>query len=120
MSKINEAGPTPLKRTAKGKKPQYFADPATDKLLSMVLELTQELSVSRDRIDTLERLIDRAGLFPASAVETYLPSPDEAEERATRRAAMLRRVFRATEKEINDIKEQGDASSPEDITQIVS
>ncbi len=120
MSKITKTSSAPLRRTAKGKKPQYFADPATDKLLSMVLELAQELSVSRDRIDTLERLIDRAGLFPMSAVETYLPSPDEAEERATRRAAMLRRVFRSTEKEIDDIKEQGDAPLPEDIAQTLS
>ena len=120
MSKINTAGPVPLRRSAKGKKPQYFADPATDKLLSMVLELTQELSVARDRIDTLERLIDRAGLFPMSAVEAYLPTPAEAEQRATRRAAMLSRVFRSTEKEISDIHEQSEAASPEDIVQILS
>lgn len=120
MSDTNGRSPARLKRTARGKKPQYFSDPATDKLLSMVLELTQELSVSRDRIDTLERLIDRAGLFPMSLVEAYLPSPSEAEERATRRLAMLRRVFRSTEKELNDIKDQKEASSPEEIVEILS
>ena len=120
MSAIDAKGTPPLKRVAKGKKPQYFSDPATDKLLSMILELTQELSVARDRIDTLERLIDRAGLFSASAVETYLPSPDEAAERAIRRAAMLSRVFRSTEKEISDITEQSQTASSEDIVQILS
>ena len=38
-------------RTAKGKKPGYFADPATDKLLQMVITLAGELSVVRDRLD---------------------------------------------------------------------
>jgi hypothetical protein len=110
----------PLKRVAKGRKPQYFSDPATDKLLSMVLILTQELSVARDRIDTLERLIEAAGLFPAAKVESYLPTPDEAAERAERRAKMLSRVFRSTEKEIGDIDSQSDAVTPDVIMQVLS
>ena len=110
----------PLKRVSKGRKPQYFADPATDKVLSMVLILTQELSVARDRIDTLERLIEAAGLFPAAKVENYLPTPDEAAERADRRAKMLSRVFRSTEKEIGDIDSQSNAVTPDDIMHILS
>jgi hypothetical protein len=42
-----------LARTAKGRKPRYFADPATDKLLDMVVKLTAELSVTRDRLDAI-------------------------------------------------------------------
>jgi len=95
--------PAPLARAAKGRKPQYFADPATDTLLSMVLALTQELSVARDRIDTLERLLDRAGVLNAQTVESYLPTHEEASARADLRAAMLRRVFRAAEKEAQDL-----------------
>jgi hypothetical protein len=108
-----------LKRVSKGRKPQYFHDPATDKLHSMVLALTQELSVARDRIDTLERLIERAGLFPASAVESYLPNADEAAVRSERRAAMLSRVFRSTEKEMHDISGPAVAAA-EDIQQILT
>lgn len=92
-----------LQRVPKGPKPQYFADPATDKLLTMVLELIGELSVSRDRIDTLERLIEQAGLFKVSDVEAYLPDEAVNEERAERRAKMLSRVFRASEKELDTI-----------------
>ena len=109
-----------LKRLAKGRKPQYFEDPATDKLLTMVLEIIQELSVARDRIDTLERLIESAGLFPASAVEAYLPSGDVAEERALRRAAMLRRIFRATEKELEEVTDKTQAPDLEEIERILS
>jgi hypothetical protein len=101
----------PLARTAKGRKPQYFADPATDTLLSMVLALTQELSVARDRIDTLERLLERAGVLEAKTVEEYLPSPDEAAVRAAVRAGMIRRVFRAAEKQAQDL--ESSAPGPE-------
>ncbi len=42
-------------RTAKGKKPQYFSDPAIDKLLSIVISMAGELSVTRERLDTVQR-----------------------------------------------------------------
>ncbi len=103
MNEIATPTPAPLARVAKGRKPRYFSDPATDKLLSMVLALTQELSVARDRIDTLERLLDRAGLLAAETVDAYLPTPADAAARAETRAAMLRRVFRAVEKEAQDL-----------------
>ncbi len=123
MNQIVSPKPKPLARAAKGRKPQYFADPATDKLLSMVLALTQELSVARDRIDTLERLLDRAGVLAARTVDEYLPTPEEAAARATLRAGMIRRVFRAAEKEAQDL-DRAAASAPEaeerEILDIVS
>lgn len=103
MSDDVHADGVKLRRVAKGARPRYFADPATDKLLTMVLELTQELSVSRDRIDTLERLIEAAGLFPASAVDHYLPTDEVRMARADRRAAMLSRVFRANAQELDAV-----------------
>ncbi len=122
MNQIAPPKPKPLARTAKGRKPQYFADPATDKLLSMVLALTQELSVARDRIDTLERLLDRAGVLAAQTVDDYLPTAEEAAARSALRAGMLRRVFRAAEKEAQDLERNG--VSPEvadvDIADILS
>ncbi len=117
MNQIVSPKPKPLARAAKGRKPQYFADPATDKLLSMVLALTQELSVARDRIDTLERLLDRAGVLAAQSVEDYLPTPEEAAARSTLRAGMIRRVFRAAEKEAQDLDRDGAAASAPDMAE---
>jgi len=109
MNQIAPPKPKPLARTAKGRKPQYFADPATHTLLSMVLALTQELSVARDRIDTLERLLDRAGVLSAKTVEDYLPTADEAAARSTLRAGMIRRIFRAAEKQAQNLEDTGAA-----------
>jgi hypothetical protein len=122
VNQIASPKPKPLARAAKGRKPQYFADPATDKLLSMVLALTQELSVARDRIDTLERLLDRAGVLAAQTVDDYLPTAEEAEARSALRAGMLRRVFRAAEKEAQDLERDGAAPgmAEMEITDILS
>ncbi len=47
-----------MAKTAKGKRPVYFEDPQVDKLLAMVIALTGEVSVLRERIDNLERLLE--------------------------------------------------------------
>jgi hypothetical protein len=87
----------------------------------MVLALTQELSVARDRIDTLERLLDRAGVLAARTVDEYLPTPEEAAARATLRAGMIRRVFRAAEKEAQDLDRAAASEAEErEILDIVS
>ena len=98
----NPGAPAALPRTAKGKRPQYFADPATDKLLSMVVALMSELSVTRDRLDSVERLLERHGVFDQSEVEHYRPEGDAATARAQRRAAATARVFRILEAELDE------------------
>ena len=49
---------TKLPRVAKGKKPKYLDDGSIDNLMAMIMTLTQEISVLRDRIDTLERILE--------------------------------------------------------------
>jgi hypothetical protein len=98
----NEDQPARLGRTAKGKRPQYFVDPATDKLLNMVVNLLGELSVTRDRLDTVERLLEAHGIFPASEIETYKPSLEAETERDQRRQRLVQRVLRPVERELEE------------------
>ena len=46
-----------LPRIAKGKKPIYLDDRSIDNLMAMIMTLTQEVSVLRDRLDTIEVLL---------------------------------------------------------------
>jgi hypothetical protein len=46
---------------AKGKRPAYFQDPAIDRMLSITMALVGEVSVMRERLDTIERLLDDKG-----------------------------------------------------------
>ncbi len=94
--------PGKLARIAKGKRPRFFADPATDKLLNMVVNLMAELSVTRDRLDTVERLLDSHNLVPTAEIETYRPAPAFESARDQKRAEMLQRVLRPVERELAD------------------
>jgi hypothetical protein len=95
-----KAAPVKLARTAKGKRPQYFADPATDKLLNMVVNLLAELSVTRDRLDTVEQLLQTHQLIPIAEIETYRPAPETEAARDLKRAQMIERVLRPVEREL--------------------
>jgi hypothetical protein len=84
-----------IARVAKGKKPQYFSDPAIDKLLSITVSLMEELAVTRDRLDAVERLLARKRIVKAGEIDRFEPNTRDTEERATRRAAYVSRVLRA-------------------------
>ena len=86
--------PVRLPRQSKGKRPTFFSDPGIDQLYSIVLELSAELSVALDRIDSLERLLDEKELIALSETENYRPSEAADAERAARRDAYLARIFR--------------------------
>ncbi len=92
-----------LPRTAKGKKPVYF-DSVTDKLLSMVLTLMGELSVVRDRMDTIERLIEKHDLFKQEEIENYELTDAVNEIRNERRAAYIARVLKSVQDELESLK----------------
>ncbi len=84
----------PIARTAKGTRPVYFDDPATDALLAIVVTLVGELSVTRERLDALERVLeaDKGGV--RAAVDAYRPDATAATERASARADYIDRVMR--------------------------
>lgn len=86
--------PVKLPRHTKGKRPHFFQDPAIDQVMTFVLEMATEVSVLSDRVDTLERLLDAKGVVARSAVEAYRPDPSADKERAARRDALIKRIFR--------------------------
>jgi hypothetical protein len=91
-----------ISRTAKGERPRNFSDPAIEKVLGIALSLASEVSVLRDRLDTLERLIERHGLFARAAIDDYEPSMAETAERSARRMEYLGRVLQAAHRELEE------------------
>lgn len=81
-------------KRAKGKRPDYFDDPATDRLMSIVLALTAEVSVLRQRLDTAERLLEAGGTLSRAAIESFTPDRDAARERGLDTRAYIARVMR--------------------------
>ena len=58
---------------AKGKRPSYASDPMVDHLVSMVAALATELSVARERADTLERLLEIKASLSATKSNPIYP-----------------------------------------------
>lgn len=90
-----------MAKKAKGKRPVYFDDPQLDKLLAIVLALAGEVSVLRERLDTLERLAEIKGVFLISEIEAYEADGQVAQEREQWRADYIARVLRVVQEELD-------------------
>jgi hypothetical protein len=88
-----KSGSIRLPREPKGRRAQFYPDPAIDQLLAIVVALTGELSVALDRIDTLERVLAARGVIGPCDVEAWVPDETASSERARRREELIERVF---------------------------
>jgi hypothetical protein len=79
---------------ASGLRPEFTGDPLVERLFGITLALTTELAVTRERLDTVERLLERHGLVPGVDIESYRPDPAAAAARAAAHQDYLARIFR--------------------------
>ena len=96
MSKIDPL--TLAGKKSKGRRP-YFLDTDIERLTNIVLVLAQELSVVRERADTLERLLEASGVVTTAQIEAFTPTKAQAEERGAWTQEYLARVFRVLQQE---------------------
>ena len=89
-----------LQRKARGERPRYFADPAVDKMLSMVMALTGEVAVLRDRLDTIERMLEEGEPVTRAAVDAFEPDESVRAERDAWRDTFLDVVLRSVHQEL--------------------
>ncbi|MEM9531527.1 MAG: hypothetical protein AAGA23_11455 [Pseudomonadota bacterium] len=86
-----------LSYSPKGLRPRYFDDPATDQLLSIVFSLASELSVTRERLDAVERLLVRSGTLAPDQVDRFQPTDAEQAARDARRAEFMEALLRSVD-----------------------
>jgi len=84
---------------AKGKRPYFFEDADVERLTNIVMALAQEVSVMRERLDTVERLLERKGSITRDDIENFEPSKLEAEERGAWTQEFLARILRILQQE---------------------
>ena len=87
-------------KRAKGKRPEYFDDPALDRLYSVVFALAAEVSALRERQDTIERLLDAKGTLRREDIESYEPDREAGEERGLATRAYVARIMRGFQQEV--------------------
>jgi hypothetical protein len=97
MMSIGDKDQVTLPRVSKGKRPQFFDDPAIDQVMTFFLELMTEVSTLRERVDTMERLLDEKGTLCRADIEEFRPAAAAELERSTWRDAFIRRVMRLHE-----------------------
>jgi hypothetical protein len=94
----------PLPKHVSGARPAFHAEPAIDRLVAMVLALTRENSILRDRFDTLEILAEQAGWLQPGAIDAYVAPLDVRQRREASREAMIGRVLAIMSEEIADLE----------------
>jgi hypothetical protein len=98
---------------AKGKRPFFLNDPDTEKVLNIVMTLAQEVAVMRERMDTIERLLERQNTISRADIDAFAPTKDEAAERGLLIQEFLARVLRIIQQERETI--EGEEKSSEDV-----
>lgn len=87
-------------RRAKGKRPNFLDDPATERVLSIAMAVAGELAVARERIDTLERVLIQQGVMPADAIEAFVPDAEAQAARNQWGREYIARVLRMLEQDV--------------------
>ena len=87
-------------RRAKGKRPEFFEDPALDRLYSVVFAMAAEVSALRERQDTVERLLDEKGTISRADIDAYEPDRAAADERGLATRAYVSRIMRGFQQEV--------------------
>lgn len=93
--------PKPI-RDAKGKRPQFYEAAGLDQAMSMILVLASEFAAMRERLDTMERVLEQNGIEAGAAIEAYQPTPEVLTERELWRQAFLQRLYYLARKDAAD------------------
>lgn len=71
----------------------FLADPVTDQLVRVVMELGAALWVERRRTRTLERVLVSAGALAPDAMEQWVDAPQDAAADSEELAQFMKRTF---------------------------
>jgi len=81
-------------RLAKPRRPIPGESAEIERLSAMLTAVLSELTIVRERLDTMERLTARAGVFSLDDIEAFEPTADETKARDAIRQRQIAKVFR--------------------------
>jgi len=87
-------------RRAKGKRPQFLDDPAVERVMSIAMSVAAELAVARERIDTLERLLEQKGILSTAEIEAFQPDAKAQTDRNDWGRNYIARVLRVVDQDV--------------------
>jgi hypothetical protein len=88
---------------SKGGRPYFFNDPAVERVLNISMAIATEVAVVRERLDTLERLLEAKGVLQQKEIEAFVPTDEQAEERQLWHARYAARILRIVQQELDAV-----------------
>jgi hypothetical protein len=88
----------------KGARPKYLEDPASDRILSIVMALAGEVAVVKERLDTVERLLDAKGSISRADIEAYAPDRGAGHERGLMHREFAARILRGVQQDMESLE----------------
>jgi len=98
IDKIDLAG-----SKAKGERPWFLAERQTEQVLSIAMALATELAVTRERLNTLEAILQQQGVLAKDAIDSYRPSAAETAARSLAMQEYLARILRIVQQDKESI-----------------
>ena len=95
-----------------GKRP-YFLEPQVERVLAITMTIAQELAVSRQRADTLERLLVAKGVIQPGDIDAFVPDAVASAERQMWNQEYIARILRIVQQENEAAAQLDDATSGE-------
>ena len=94
----------PMRRTIRGGRPYFFADPAIDKVLNMVVVLGSEVWTLRERLAAMEAIQVRQGGLAAGEVDAHEFSAADEAKLAADRKEFIDSLFRVLQEQVEQAR----------------
>ncbi len=91
-----------VKRSIKGRRPQFFDNAEIDRLHGMMMAMATEMAVLYQRIDTMERVAAKKGVILRADLEGHVANAATESERELWRQKFLDRLFYLYREELDD------------------
>jgi hypothetical protein len=82
-----------MKRTVRGRRPEFYQETGMDQAMSMIMVLAQEFAVMHDRMDTVERVAAAKNIVLPQEIEDFVPDQSVLEARELWRQDFFERLF---------------------------
>lgn len=89
---------------SKGQRPYFFNDPAVERVLNITMAIAMEHAVTRERLDTIERLLASKGILSQSEIDAYEPDKTADEQRQRWHAEYISRILRIIQQELEALE----------------
>ena len=93
-----------MRRTIRGGRPYFFADPAVDKILNMVVVLGSEVWTLRERLAALEAIQIRQGSLASGEIDAHDFSPEDEARLAGERKEFIDSLFRVLQVQVEEAR----------------